>query len=101
MMVCFFLVTCGPPTTSAFIITAGGYIPHEVPRVTVYLMFSSSVVNPIIYEIMNTPFKTCFTTEHSQGFSISVLIEQFSLKCICRSTFQPLASAEEIKTYSE
>ena len=65
MMVCFFLVTCGPPTTSAFIITAEGYIPHEVPRVIVYLMFSSSVVNPIIYEIMNTPFKMCFTTEQS------------------------------------
>ena len=65
MMVCFFLVACGPPTTSPFIITAGGYIPHEVPRVTVYLMFSSRVVNPIIYEIMNTPFKTCFTTEQS------------------------------------
>ena len=38
----------------------GGYIPHELTKVTMYLFFSDSVVNPIIYGIMNPQFKEAF-----------------------------------------
>ena len=59
-VVCFFLITWFPIALCAFIIAGGGYIPGEVTKVTVYLMFSNSVVNPIIYGIMNPQFKQAF-----------------------------------------
>ena len=59
-VVCFFLITWFPISLCAFIIANGGYIPREVAKVAVYLLFSSSVVNPIIYGIMNPQFKQAF-----------------------------------------
>ena len=59
-VVCFFLITWFPIALCAFIIANGGYIPREVAKVAVYLLFSSSVVNPIIYGIMNPQFKQAF-----------------------------------------
>ena len=59
-VVCFFLITWGPMGLVCFIITVGGHIPHKVLTVSVYLLFSSSVVNPIIYGITNPQFKQAF-----------------------------------------
>ena len=40
--------------------TVGVYIPREMYRTFIYLMFSSSLVAPIIYGIMNPQFKWTF-----------------------------------------
>ena len=66
-VVCFFLITWGPMGLVCFIITVGGHIPHKVLTVSVYLLFSSSVVNPIIYGITNPQFKQAFKKAFSCG----------------------------------
>ena len=59
-VVCVFVITWGPVTMVVIIETAGCYIPREVYTTVIYLMFSSSLVNPIIYGIMNPQFKEAF-----------------------------------------
>ena len=59
-VVCVFLMTWGPVSIVIIIETAGGFIPREVYMTVIYLMFSSSLVNPIIYGIMNPQFKLAF-----------------------------------------
>ncbi|XP_022785226.1 melatonin receptor type 1A-like [Stylophora pistillata] len=59
-VVCSFLLTWCPTAISVFVISAGVYIPHEALKVSTYLLFSSSLVNPIIYGIMNPQFKEAF-----------------------------------------
>ena len=66
-MVCFSSITWFPVAICAFTMAGGGYIPGEVTKVTVYLMFSNSVVNPIIYGIMNPQFKQAFKKTFSCG----------------------------------
>ena len=59
-VVCFSSITWFPVALCAFTMAGGGYIPHELTKVTMYLFFSNSVVNPIIYGIMNPQFKEAF-----------------------------------------
>ena len=67
IVVCFYLITWFPFALCASTIAVGGYIPHEVTEVSVYLLFSSSLVNPIIYGIMNPQFKKAFKKAFSRG----------------------------------
>ena len=57
---CVFLVTWGPVTAVVIVETAGSLIPREIFTVAIYLMFISSLVNPIICGIMNPPFQAAF-----------------------------------------
>ena len=66
-VVCFFLITWGLPGVCASTITGGGHIPHELRKLSVYLLFSSSLTNPIIYGIMNPQFKQAFKKTFSCG----------------------------------
>ena len=66
-VVCFFLITWGLPGVCVFTITGGGYIPHELRKLSVYFLFSSSLTNPIIYGIMNPQFKQAFKKAFSCG----------------------------------
>ena len=66
-VVCLFLITWFPIAVCTFTITSGGYLPHEVRKVSVYLFFASSLVNPIIYGIMNPQFKEAFKKAFSCG----------------------------------
>ena len=59
-VVCVFLVTWGPVTAVVIVETAGSLIPREIFTVAIYLMFISSLVNPIICGIMNPPFQAAF-----------------------------------------
>ena len=65
--VCFFLITWIPKALCSFIIIGGGHIPREVTKVSAYLLFTSSLVNPIIYGIMNPQFKKAFKKAFSCG----------------------------------
>ena len=57
-VVCFFLIIWGPVGLIIVItvIIVGEHIPHEVLKLSVYLLLSSSVVDPIIYAIMSQQF---------------------------------------------
>ena len=55
-VVCFFLIIWGPVGLGGFVIIVGEHIPHEVLKLSVYLLLSSSVVDPIIYAIMSQQF---------------------------------------------
>ena len=55
-VVCFFLIIWGPVGLGDFVIIVGEHIPHEVLKLSVYLLLSSSVVDPIIYAIMSQQF---------------------------------------------
>ena len=59
-VVCVFLMTWGPISFVVVLETAGCSIPREVFMASMYLMFSSSLVNPIIYGIMNPQFRAAF-----------------------------------------
>ena len=59
-VVCVFLMTWGPISFVVLLETAGCSIPREVFMASMYLMFSSSLVNPIIYGIMNPQFRAAF-----------------------------------------
>ena len=59
-VVCVFLMTWGPISFVVVLETAGRSIPREVFIASMYLMFSSSLVNPIIYGIMNPQFRAAF-----------------------------------------
>ncbi|KAJ7386500.1 hypothetical protein OS493_008634 [Desmophyllum pertusum] len=66
-VVCVFVMTWGPVSIVVIVETAGCFIPWEVYTVVIYLMFSSSLVNPIIYGIMNPQFKLAFKKALSCG----------------------------------
>ncbi len=66
-VVCVYLMTWGPVSIIVIIETAGGVIPWEVYTTVIYLMFSSSLANPIIYGIMNPQFKLAFKKALSCG----------------------------------
>ncbi|XP_022805393.1 G-protein coupled receptor 161-like [Stylophora pistillata] len=57
---CLFLLTWGPPCIVGFTTAAGGYAPPDAHKVATYLLFSCSIVNPIIYGIVNPQFKEAF-----------------------------------------
>ncbi|XP_022801369.1 visual pigment-like receptor peropsin [Stylophora pistillata] len=59
-VVCFFSLTWAPPCAAAFLTTGGDYLPTEVHKAAPYFIFSGSLVNPIIYGIMNPLFKDAF-----------------------------------------
>ena len=59
-VVCVFLITWGPVSAVVIIETAGSFIPREIFMAAVYLMFTSSLANPIIYGIMNPHFQGAF-----------------------------------------
>ena len=47
-------------TAVVIVETTGSLIPREIFTAAIYLMFISSLVNPIIYGIMNPPFQAAF-----------------------------------------
>ena len=59
-VVCVFLITWGPVTAVVIVETAGNFITREIFTAAIYLMFISSLANPIIYGIMNPPFQAAF-----------------------------------------
>ena len=59
-VVCVFQLTWAPISVAVIFETAGCVIPREVCTVAVYLMFTSSLVNPMIYGIMNSQFRGAF-----------------------------------------
>ena len=59
-VVCVFLITWGPVSAVVIVETAGSFIPREIFMAAVYLMFTSSLANPIIYRIMNPHFQGAF-----------------------------------------
>ena len=59
-VVCVFVITWGPVSVVVIVETAGSFIPREIFMAAVYLMFTSSLANPIIYGIMNPHFQGAF-----------------------------------------
>ena len=57
---CFFVVTWSPISIIAVIWTFGFDIPQKFYTTSVYLAFSGSLVNPIIYGFINPQFKVAF-----------------------------------------
>ena len=57
---CFFVVTWSPISIIAVIWTFGFDIPKKFYTTSVYLAFSGSLVNPIIYGFINPQFKVAF-----------------------------------------
>ena len=66
-VVCVFVMTWGPVSAVVIVESAGCHIPREVFTAVIYLMFSSSLVNPIIYGIMNPQLKAAFQRVLSCG----------------------------------
>ena len=59
-VVCVFLITWGPISFVVVLETAGCSIPREIFIASMYLMFTSGLVNPIIYGIMNPQLRAAF-----------------------------------------
>ena len=59
-VVCVFLITWGPMSAVVIFEIAGSFIPREIYMAAVYLMFTSSLANPIIYGIMTPHFQVAF-----------------------------------------
>ena len=59
-VVCTFVVTMGPGSVVAICETAGCLIPRTIFLAAIYLMFTNSFINPIIYGIMNPQFQAAF-----------------------------------------
>lgn len=61
-----FAVVCGyvccwmPVTVVCFLETIGVYPPRFIYVISIYLMYSSSCINPIIYGILNPQFRSAF-----------------------------------------
>ena len=66
-VVCFFLMTWGPVSIVVLFEIAGFDIPREISATVIFLMFSSSYVNPIIYGIMNPQLQLAFKRALSRG----------------------------------
>ena len=66
-VVCIFVMTWGPVSVVVIVESAGCYVPREVFITVIYLVFTSSLVNPIIYAIMNPQFKVAFKRVLSCG----------------------------------
>ena len=59
-IVCIFLMIWGPVTGVVIVESAGIFIPREISMPVIYLVFIGSLVNPIIYGIMNPQFQAAF-----------------------------------------
>ena len=59
-IVCIFLMIWGPVTVVVIVESAGIFIPREISMPVIYLVFIGSLVNPIIYGIMNPQFQAAF-----------------------------------------
>ena len=59
-VVCTFVVTMTPGSVLVICETAGCLIPRTISLAAIYLMFTSSLVNPIIYGLMNPQFQAAF-----------------------------------------
>ena len=66
-VVCVFVMCWGPLVVVILVESAGCHIPREVFTAAIFLMFSSSLVNPIIYGIMNPQFTVAFKRVLSCG----------------------------------
>ena len=66
-VVCTFVVTMGPGSVLVICETAGCLIPRTISLTAIYLMFTSSLVNPIIYGLMNPQFQAAFKRTLSFG----------------------------------
>ena len=59
-IVCIFLMIWGPVTVVVIVESAGIFIPREISMPVIFLVFIGSLVNPIIYGIMNPQFQAAF-----------------------------------------
>ena len=66
-VVCVFVMTWGPVSIVVLFEIAGFDIPREISATVIFLMFSSSYVNPIIYGIMNPQLQLAFKRALSCG----------------------------------
>ncbi|XP_022805394.1 melatonin receptor type 1C-like [Stylophora pistillata] len=66
-VVCVFLLTWAFPCVTSFLTAAGNYAPPEASKAAPYFVYSGSLVNPIIYGIMNPQFKYVFKKLFRRG----------------------------------
>ena len=66
-VVCVFVMTWGPVSIVVLFEIAEFDIPREISATVIFLMFSNSNVNPIIYGIMNPQLQLAFKRALSCG----------------------------------
>ena len=71
---CFFVVTWSPISIIAVIWTLGFDIPQKFYTTSIYLAFSRSFVNPIIYGFINPQFKEAFKKALTKIYLLSELV---------------------------
>ena len=66
-VVCVFLILWGPVTVVVMMESAEYFVPREVSTAVFFLVFTTSLVNPIIYGVMNPQLRTAFKGALSFG----------------------------------
>ena len=66
-VVCVFLILWGPVTVVVVMESAEYFVPREVSTAVFFLVFTTSLVNPIIYGVMNPQLRTAFKGALSFG----------------------------------
>ena len=66
-VVCVFVMTWGPVSVVVIVETVGCFIPSRIFLAVIFLMFTSSLANPIVYGIMNPQFQVAFKRALSFG----------------------------------
>ena len=66
-VVCVFVMTWGPVSVIVIVETVGCFIPSRIFLAVIFLMFTSSLANPIVYGIMNPQFQAAFKRALSFG----------------------------------
>ena len=66
-VVCVFLILWGPVTVVVVMESAEYFVPRKVSTAVFFLVFTTSLVNPIIYGVMNPQLRTAFKGALSFG----------------------------------
>ena len=66
-VVCVFVMTWGPVSVIVIVESVGCFIPRGIFSAVIFLMFTSSLANPIVYGIMNPQFQAAFKRALSLG----------------------------------
>ena len=75
-VVCVFVMTWGPVSVIVIVESVGCFIPRGIFSAVIFLMFTSSLANPIVYGIMNPQFQAAFKRALSLGRSGNDQISQ-------------------------